>query len=267
MEEKKKSSGGLILLVIILMAACLVGGYFLSAKNVINIGKANEVKSGKTSNNKKSEECSSDITVLETSSKELKELLLKTTIAHDYYCGFYKMYVGSKVTPNDLDKEDVKRMMLTHLLHTKGETKEGDTFTKQEVEEVSKKLFGKDFEFPHGDINTCPQYTYDSSKGIYTEGVHACGGTCGPSNRYSIVKAIKTDKDIELYVRMIFIGEYPDTNYYSDYTLTRKAGFNAEDTTKMYFDHDDAISQGSLYKVVFTKEDDYYYITSVEPVN
>ena len=266
MEGKKKSPVGKILLVLILMAACFVGGNFLSSKNVINIGSANEVKGGNTSNGE-SEDCSSDITVLDTSSQEVIDLFHKTVYAHGAYCGNYNMYVGSKVTPNDLDQGNIERMMLAHLLENKGETKEGDTYTKQEVEEVSKKLFGKDFKYPHGNIDTCPHFTYDSSKEIYTEGVHACGGTCGPTNQHRVVKAIKTNQGIELYVRILFVGKYPDTNYYSDYALTRKTDYNADDTNKLFNNFDNAISQGTLYKVVFTHEDDYYYITSVEPAN
>ena len=72
---------------------------------------------------------------------------------------------------------------------------------------------------------------------------------------------------------MLFIGyivnnNIDDHNYYSDYKLTKKTNYNADDImNRRVYEYDAITRQGSLYKVSYAKENDNYYLVSVEPVN
>lgn len=269
---EKKSNVGVVILVIVLMLICLCGGYFLSAKNIVNVGKKDKQEVEKPEIKKDDADCPK-VEAVDVSSEEVSKLVAMTMNEHGAYCGFYKLYTDKKVTPKDLDEKDIARMVLNKVLSLKGNTKEGQTYTKEEFEDAAHAMFGKDFEFKHVTIGTCPTFTYDSSKGIYTEGVHACGGTCGPSNISRVVKAVRTDKGMDIYVKMLFIGYMVngDTNnhdYYTDYKLTKKTKYNASDMmNRLIYEYDEITSQGSLYKISYAQEDNNYYLVSVEPVS
>ncbi len=269
---EKRSNVGVIMLVIVLMLICLCGGYFLSAKNIVNIGKTNtEARTTKETKSNKID-CPKE-EAIDVSSEEVSKLVNMTIRAHSAYCGFYKFYTDKKVTPKDLDENDIARMVLSKVLESKGETKEGQIYTKKEFEDAAHEKFGKDFEFKHTTIEACPSFTYDSSREIYTEGSHECGGTCGPSNISRVVKAVRTDTGMNIYVKMLFFGfivsgDINDQDYYTDYQLTKKIKYNFDDMrNRLIFEYDEITSQGSLYKISYAKEDNNYYLVSVEPVS
>ena len=269
MEEKKSSKIGVVILVIILMIACLCGGYFLSAKNVINFGKsdAKEYNEGskKTETNCASEEA------LDVSSDEVSTLVSRITSAQGVYCGFYKFFIDKKVTPSDIEEKDISYMVFSQVIKNKGTTTDNKTFTKKEFEDAAHSLFGNKYEFKHNNIETCPRLEYDANTGIYKDVSEGCGGTCGPSNHIRVVKAIKTDNGMDIYVRIIFVGyminKSNDYNYYGDYNGTKSIGLKTEDALRLAYEYDDLTKQGALYKISYAKEDNNYYIVSAEPVN
>lgn len=266
---EKKGNVGVVVLVIILMLGCLCGGYFLSYKNIVSIGKTNEVKE---SNTVEVGDCTKE-EALDVSSEEIAKLLLVTHSAHSSYCGYYGFFKDKKVTPNDISDKDIAKIVLLKVVNDKENGLEAKELTKKEFEDAAHALFGNDFKYKHASIESCPSYTYDETRGVYTQGSHECGGTCGPSNIERAVKAVRTDKGLDIYVRMLFIGyivnnNIDDHNYYSDYKLTKKTNYNADDImNRRVYEYDAITRQGSLYKVSYAKENDNYYLVSVEPVN
>ena len=275
--EKKSHTGAKVFLVLLLMIGCLVLGYYLSNSGIVNIdlGKSDKKevsdKSKKTTKSD-SKECEE---ALEVSSNEAIDLFSKMTSAEGYYCGFFKMFTDKKVTVDSIDPKDVSKIVLRSLYRKYNRTDEGSTYTKDEVDAMVKEIFGKDYKYTHGTIEgACPAFTYDEASQTYKVGVHACGGTCGPSSLAQVVKAVKTSNGIDLYVRMIFAEDQSiimtkqnisDVNYYSDFARTNKLDLvrdqygRVAETLANY-------AKGSLYKMTFELEDGNYIFKSSESV-
>lgn len=275
--EEKKHTGVKVLLVLLLMVGCLVLGYYLSNSGIVNIDLGKSDKKEVNDKNKKttktdSKECEE---ALEVSSSEVIDLFSKMTSAEGYYCGFFKMFIDKKVTVDSIDAKDVSKIVLRSLYRKYNRTDEGSTYTKAEVDAMVKEIFGKDYKYTHGTIEgACPAFTYDEATQTYKVGVHACGGTCGPTSFAQVVKAIKTSKEIDLYVRVIFAEDQSiiitkqnasEVNYYSDFARTNKLDV-ARDQFGKANEIPDNWAKGSLYKMVFELEDGNYVFKSSEEV-
>ena len=258
-EEKEKKCHPMFVtfLIIILMIAFTGMGFFGGVyyyKNSLN-KKSDEVEKS----DKKDEDSSNiedKVEYLDVLSEEVVELLAK--IVRSSGCkNYYGFFTDKKIAPNDLKNEDRASIVFGNL-----KVNSKNSYTKMEVEEMYKKLFGNDVTISHSLDDElfyqCPKYEYDSIKEIYSKTEIGCGCESGPGHYTSaqISKAIKTNNGYELDVRVLF-GDGGEC--YADYARTKEL-YSINDQIPQ-----DGYKDGSLYKVVYTLEDGNYVLSYVEP--
>ena len=87
-------------------------------------------------------------------------------------------------------------------------------------------------------------------------------------NLKKVVRALKNDQTIELYVRVLFAGGVDTTDYYKDYNKTQKVeGLEMDSNNLFPIESDNNVAKGSLYKLTFENEDGNYVFVSSELVN
>lgn len=245
---KKNKKIIIAILLIILGAGLVVGGYILS-KNNSNKAKPKE---------KEPKVEKADIEY----SQKLSDLYNGVTNAGASYCGFYGLFTDKKMTVNDLSNEDIGKMIVYKLYSSSNKDSahswEGAVYSKEQIEETAKVLFGSDVKFVHGKIGECPSVDYDASKGQYVVSMNECDEVCDTYTTSSrIVQSKETLEGLlEFSVRVVFAK---DKKYYSDYAKTKV--ITAKDGEYSNIDYE----KGSLYKVVFKKENDKYVFSYVEP--
>lgn len=264
-EMVKKGAGFIIIISALVVIILGLGGYILYDKVFATKNSTDQVEETKKEEEKKEEKVEN----LEVTSKEVTDLFDSITHGVTEYCGVDNYFADKKVTTNDIDNGLASSIVLYNLYQSGVKYGEGTTITKKQVEDSITKLFGKNYKYTYGNIRNCPSYTYDVEKEVFTAGPSGCGGTCGPHNMKKVVKATKSDSKIELYVRILFIGEYTNDQkikYYSDYKKTKEADLE-KDKDGIPYETDANYQKGSLYKMTFTKEDNNYVFTSSELVN
>lgn len=263
-EPKKKSSVGLIIIVIILMIGCLVGGYFLNESGILKENKTDTEENDTTKKEKEKKEEKEES--LEVESDLVKKLDRNiTTASAPYYAGFYELFTDKKMTANDLSDDARGKVIVLRLYDKSGASSltswEGTTYTKAEVEELAKTVFGSNVSYKNMDIGACPIISYDSAAEKYTVGSSACGGTTGPYHtRHKVVTAVKKGNELTLSFRVVF-GD--GTKFYSDYAKTNVVEEDKDENGSPTITD---FSKGSLYKAVFKLENDNYALSYVEPV-
>lgn len=266
----KKGAGFLIIIVALLIALLGLGGYLIYDKFI-----APEEDNKKTEEKEKKEEKKEEKeTALDVTSKEVTDLFSSITTGWNKYCGVNNYFTDKKVTTTDIDNDLASSIMLYNLIKSGVKYDEGSTFTKKQVEDTIIKLFGKNYKYTYKTINSCPSFTYDASKEVYTAGPSGCGGTCGATVMKKVVKAIKTDSKMVLYVRVLFPGDKesvdennrPYMKYYK-YNSDEELQLDRIPGNYLPEEKDTNYQKGSLYKMTFTKEDNNYVFTSSEPVN
>lgn len=221
-----------------------------------------------------------NVEYLEVTDPIVTSLYYNLTTSNSTYCGkgrVSEFFTDKKVTVNDINDELAADIMLHYLFNSGVSPEAKTTFTKKEALEAIKKIFGKSYSFETKKINGCQVVNYDNKKEIYTITKSNCTGRCPTDyNRTRIVKALKNASSIEIYVRTIFVGDEDKTketkhseayyNYYKDYN--KKKLIEVErDYDNSVIENEITFSKGSLYKIVFTKENSNYVFTSSEPVN
>lgn len=265
--EKKKSPVGLIILVVVLMIGCLVGGYFINEAGVFTSSKDKEEKEEKKEEDKKEEkEEQEKEETIEIESDLVKKLDRNiTTAGAPYYGGFYELFTDKKMTANDLSDDAKGKVIMLRLYEKTGNDSflkwEGTTYTKAEIEEMFKSVFGSNVLIKHMDIGQCPTLSYDSTTEKYTVGGSACGGTTGPYHtRHKVVAAVKKENELTLSIRVVFSD---GLKFYSDYTKTNVVEEDKDENGSPTITD---FSKGTLYKAVFKLENDNYGLSYVEPI-
>ena len=255
-EPKKKTPIGLIILIVILMIGCLIGGYFLNDSGIFG---------GKTDTDEpeiveeKEEEVAIDSDIVKKLDRNI------TTAGAPYYGGFYELFTDKRMTANDLS-DDAKGKVMVLRLYDKTSAEsftkwEGTTYTKAEVDELAKAVFGSDVSFKHMNFGSCPTIYYDATSETYKVGGSACGGTTGPYHeRHKVMSAVKKGKLLTLSIRIVF-GD--GSKFYSDYAKTKVI---QEDKDQYGNPTITDFSNGSLYNAVFKLENGNYALSYVEPV-
>lgn len=279
MSEIKKEKKNNKILVIILIVALLTMSFYIVYDKVLSNETTN--KTSKETNEKtevkedeetKEEEKTPQVEVLEVTSEEVENLLNK--IGALYACEKNRYYLDKKVVANDIDNDEAysRAIRLIHSETLKAGTTTSTTLTEEQVENVVARIYGKDYKFTHKKRSSCPIYTYDGETKSYTLSTDGCGyGTCGPNTDIrEVVKAMKIDDKVEIYVRILFVGKEsssanPNTmNYYKDYNLTQPLSELQVDAEGFVTNSDENLKKGSLYKFIFTKENNDYSFTSSE---
>lgn len=251
---KKKSPIGIIILVVVLMIGCLVGGYFLNESGFFNKDKENTEEKDKKD---KKDDKEPVVTVYDVTDEKVSKLI--SNLSRGLSCGTVEEFVSS----SKLEASSITNVRAYIIASNDYYREKKDTITLDEFTKTVKKYLGEDYNFDPNTLNLddqyCPFYLYNSETKEFTKRQDiACGGECGPSTTYKIVKAVDTDGILKLDVKMVF-GPKEGDKYYSDIERTNVIGTFGEDVEGMY-------EKGSNYQFTFKLVDDYYAFVSSEPV-
>lgn len=272
MEEKKKNTGVTFLIVLLVLALIGTSGYICYDKFIAR--KSNQ--ENQTAKEEIEDEDKSGITVLEVTNSEVLDVFKKISHGLSIYCGVNDYYKNVRVTSSDITNDLAFNIAVLQIYNDKLAqgierpfSTVGDAFTAQEVETKIAHTFGKNYKFTHKTFELCPTFTYDAANNKYViPTMPGCGGICGPTDLKKVVKAIKSDHTMELYVRVLFAGGASETDYYKDFNKTQKVGgLETNWSTQFPTDSDANVAKGSLYKLIFEKEDSSYVFVSSELVS
>ena len=256
-EPKKKSPIGLIILMVILMIGCLVGGYFLNESGVFDKFQKDTMDEKSKKEEKKEEKKESVVTNYEVTDEKISNLISNLTRRVNA-CGLVELFVSDK----KIEASDIDNMQAYYIASFDFDREKKEVITLDEFNKVVKKYLGKDYKFDPNTLNLageyCPFYIYNNDTKEFTKSQNTiCGGECGPSTAYKIVKAVDTDGILKLDVKIIF-GPKGGDKYYSDEARTNVIGTFDDDINGMF-------EKGSDYIFTFKLVDDYYAFVSSEP--
>jgi hypothetical protein len=247
--KKKKRSTRIGVLITILGILLLLGGLLLNGSDML---KDNSVpKQNNTDYN--------------STNQSAKMISLYSSIVRGDIkgCGTYKLFTDRKMTVKDLSNEDIGKYAL-YKLYTKDKKKDisewvGTVYKESDIEDAVKELFGSSIKFTHGDINGNISMKYD--KGKYKVSGSLDNSACPKNTKSIIVDSIDKKSEIDISIRIVF---YEDGKYYADYAKTNEIVAKTDEKTgKIEVDYD----KGTLYNLVFKKDNDNYIFDYVEPVN
>ncbi len=274
MSERKKNKGLIMLVVILVLALIMTTGYIVYDKFIA--GGEVEEKNDDNKVNTIKEDISEQLVDVDVNSTEIQDLFSNISHGLNSYCGINYYYQDKKIFAGDLSNDLVFDIILSQLYNDRKAQGElypfsqiGDGFTVNELDEKITSTFGKNYSFTHRTINSCPVFEYDSVNQKYViNSSPGCGGTCGAMNLKKVVRALKNDQTIELYVRVLFAGGVDTTDYYKDYNKTQKVeGLEMDSNNFFPIESDNNVAKGSLYKLTFENEDGNYVFVSSELVN
>ena len=274
MSERKKNKGLIMLVVILVLALIMTTGYIVYDKFIA--GEEVEEKNDDNKVNTIKEDISEQLVDVDVNSTEIQDLFSNISHGLNSYCGINYYYQDKKIFAGDLSNDLVFDIILSQLYNDRKAQGElypfsqiGDGFTVNELDEKITSTFGKNYSFTHRTINSCPVFEYDSVNQKYViNSSPGCGGTCGAMNLKKVVRALKNDQTIELYVRVLFAGGVDTTDYYKDYNKTQKVeGLEMDSNNFFPIESDNNVAKGSLYKLTFENEDGNYVFVSSELVN
>lgn len=274
MSERKKNKGLIMLVVILVLALIMTTGYIVYDKFIA--GGEVEEKNDDNKVNTIKEDISEQLVDVDVNSTEIQDLFSNISHGLNSYCGINYYYQDKKIFAGDLSNDLVFDIVLSQLYNDRKAQGElypfsqiGDGFTVNELDEKITSTFGKNYSFTHRTINSCPVFEYDSVNQKYViNSSPGCGGTCGAMNLKKVVRALKNDQTIELYVRVLFAGGVDTTDYYKDYNKTQKVeGLEMDSNNFFPIESDNNVAKGSLYKLTFENEDGNYVFVFSELVN
>lgn len=274
MSERKKNKGLIMLVVILVLALIMTTGYIVYDKFIA--GGEVEDKNDDNKVNTIKEDISEQLVDVDVNSTEIQDLFSNISHGLNSYCGINYYYQDKKIFAGDLSNDLVFDIILSQLYNDRKAQGElypfsqiGDGFTVNELDEKITSTFGKNYSFTHRTINSCPVFEYDSVNQKYViNSSPGCGGTCGAMNLKKVVRALKNDQTIELYVRVLFADGVDTTDYYKDYNKTQKVeGLEMDSNNFFPIESDNNVAKGSLYKLTFENEDGNYVFVSSELVN
>ena len=263
-----------MLVVILVLALIMTTGYIVYDKFIA--GGEVEEKNDDNKVNTIKEDISEQLVDVDVNSTEIQDLFSNISHGLNSYCGINYYYQDKKIFAGDLSNDLVFDIVLSQLYNDRKAQGElypfsqiGDGFTVNELDEKITSTFGKNYSFTHRTINSCPVFEYDSVNQKYViNSSPGCGGTCGAMNLKKVVRALKNDQTIELYVRVLFAGGVDTTDYYKDYNKTQKVeGLEMDSNNFFPIESDNNVAKGSLYKLTFENEDGNYVFVSSELVN
>ena len=258
MEEKKNKKGLGPGFMVILVVLFLVGGVLgFAASKLLD----EPVKESNTEEKEKKEEKKEPVvTNYAVTDEKVANLIKNIDVGALENCNGFEDYANDKkVESKDVSSLKAYRIGEREFYDSKKQSVSLDEFTK-----AIQKYLGKDYKYvplTDGDEkDRCISYVYDESTKTYKFQQTACGGTCGPTTDYKLVKAVDTDGVLKLDVKVIF-ASYEDgkMGYYSDYSKTSKIGTFEESIDPLY-------DKGSDYQFTFKLEDGNYVFVSSEPV-
>ncbi len=211
-----------ILIIVLILIIILMGAYIVYDKYTEN----NSTKGNGTKKETTTEETES-FTALDVNSNEVKNLYNSIDVFNDtglQYSDYYGyLYRQDHLTETQM-ADDVKVFVgITNALKECTDCEYTDSSGNPKIK-ISESMVAKEIKQVFGDIkfentNTKPVYFcgnkpgYVYSDGNYTFTFPACGGMGGkPLKNYqtSIIKAEKTSKELNIYVKFIYVTVYTD---------------------------------------------------------
>lgn len=265
--NKNKGHGLLIFLLLLIIIALAL--YICYDKGLIGEKDSEIISTVKNDDKDESEVKETEKTeVLEVVSNDVKHLFNTLTSGTGQYCGIWNYFSDKKVTTEDISN-DLAASIVLNSLYNNGMAinRKATVFTKDQMDAEMRKIFGKDYQYTHKDIDICPSYKYDEKEQTYTVGDGQCSGACGAPNKAKIVKALKKNDKIEIYVRVLFssLNDSVSTVYYKDVNKTQPINVEKAGVVDYYIS-DETYAEGSLYKMTFNLEDGNYIFAYSEPV-
>ena len=170
-------------------------------------------------------------------------------------------FTDKKFTVNDITNDMAYTIGFKNLGY---ETKE---FTAEDLDVQIDAILGKKYKFTHKTYENCPMYNYSNK--TYKLVGEGCGGTCGPSNVEKIIGASLNDKELDIYVDVLFVDNNK-VEYFKDYKHTQKVTNYVKDANMseegFAADTVENAKLGTTYKMIFNLEDNNYVFVSAEPV-
>lgn len=270
--EEKRETGKVIIIVILVLMVLALGGYivydkFLSKEEVADVSKDEKEKEIEIDN-------------LEVNDDLVVSLVEKITSGMD--CTDFKdIYFKDGVFKgSDFSNQEIYSLALKKMLsEVAGDSVTGTGYKDFSVERLESeivKIVGKDYQFNHKSYVSCPAWDYDATaKNYKAPASSACGCTTGPYHTIAkTAKAFKEGDKVEIYQRVIFVDTitgkgYSDSKKTKEITglTTLSADQWGNPVDNIDESNDANIAKGTLYKLVFEKENDEYIFVSSEPVN
>ncbi len=256
---------------IILLIIVLIGLFCYTEYNVYSNFIA--VKNNSQSNSKifKREKSSDEVDVkekiLDITNIEVQQLYNRISNGIGFSCGVSEYYKDNKITNTSIPNEVAYSVALANLLGNEGENGANisNNFTEESLKGEIAKIFGKSYNFVNQTYTTCPQYNYIANTNTYKYVGGKCNTICKAGNMVKIVKALKKADTIEIYTRVLFIDSNSVTlKYYRDFNRTQLITDLSVDKSGVPYESDLNYAKGSLYKILFAKEDNNYIFTSSE---
>ncbi len=209
----------------------------------------------------------------------VKELMNNIIIHNGYSHIEYQLYSKDKVTSSDLATSYRDSLVLSYMLNVEHIY---NNFTKEELDNTSKRLFGKSLynTAPDTISGNCKTYKYTENPGGTSTYLDQVVGGCGGAGYLYSDKITKTESDenhIYVYQKVAFLtiadpssSEYKESIYK---TINYKEDGKYEyeeliDTVNGSIKIDDYLDKLNEYKFTFTYDNDNntYYFESVELV-
>lgn len=274
MEAKKKSNKGFIVAIVIL-SLLLVGsvGYITYDKF---LSKTNDKENSENKIEIKKEETESKEEILDIYSDQIQTLYDNIHIED---CGLeVRSFYEQNQVSLDSFKSIASSLSLRKLREKNGTLtssgyRELNKFTYDEINNIAKEIFGKNFNLEEKDYGGCPVYNYDITTKTYTkpEGLGCGCGTTGPENPYyNMYKATKLGDEIHIYESVAYSkainddnGNYSYSKYYKDSART----IELSDCYEYNLLSKTCVDQSSKYEYIYTLEDDNYVITDIKKIS
>ena len=198
---------------------------------------------------------------LESTNEGVQNLMENLTTGIGAPCGLSGYYFNNnKVGVSDISGDILFRIAVKQIVGNDYRV----NFSVDSVKSKIKNTFGSKVQFSAQTYNIIPVYQYNVDTATYEyQNDNGIVKVCnGDKNLVRVVKVAKSDKKLEVQVRVIFNR---NGAYYSDSTGNNQLT-NLERQGNFVLESDYNMKQGSLYKVIFNKENNHYIFVSSELV-
>lgn len=219
---------------------------------------------------------------LDIESSEVTSLYENLNVFRDYLGNgnlFGYLYMKDSYSVNDLSNS-AKIMIGSYKLNKNNSNpvieNEYTVFTKEDMSEAIKSVLGNNITYVDGnfDVNSIDKgcgmpSKYENSKYYFYDG---CGGTMLPYYNTKILKAVKTNKTIEIYENAIYIlPKIDEGNDHIDIYTPDKVNLIGTIAIDNYMGNEENnfLNKGYIYKYTFKLDNDSnnYYFSKVEKVD
>lgn len=199
-----------------------------------------------------------DSVELDVNSTEVKNIFANLDSGLGMYSGNYVYFRNQKFEVKDFTNEEVYAIAVRSM--DEGIPGREKNFTKDQLEQKIRVIFGANYQFTHQTYSNCPMWEYNSGTMTYEFVGSGCGGTGGPGSLKRVEKAVKKGTTVETNVRVIIGGN----GFYKDYGKTMSIEGLELDQYGALLETESNFAKGGLYKVIFEYQNGNYVFISSE---